>query len=269
MRLSLSQISTANASFEDDLLAYKTAGFEGIGLWQYKLSGDWVADRDALRGAGLEATNCVPLVPTILPNPVMEGPDDPQERIESICASIGLFANFRPASVLCLTGPVGGFGAAEARRIVIEGLTAASETAVELGVTFGLEPIHRSEHETFSFVHTIPEALELLDEAGLDDVGVMVDTYHVGDTDDVLGDVERHVDRITGLHVAEWAGEGTEGRALPGEGLGGAREVVEALRASGWDGWVDVEIFSTPEGFWGLPPDAAARSAYEAGRALL
>ena len=269
MRLSLSQISTANASFSDDLLAYTSAGFEGIGLWQYKLSGDWVADRDALRGAGLEATNCVPLVPTILPNPVMEGPNDPEERIESICASIGLFANFRPSSVLCLTGPIGGFGGTEARRIVIEGLQAAAETAREIGVTFGLEPIHGSERETFSFVHTIPEALELLDEAGLDDVGVMVDTYHVGDTADVLVDVERHLDRITGLHVAEHPTDASEGRALPGEGVGRTREIVDTLRRAGWDGWLDVEIFSTPEGFWGLPPDEAARRAYAAASALL
>jgi sugar phosphate isomerase/epimerase len=269
MRLSLSAISTANASFEDDLLAYRSAGFEGIGLWQYKLSGDWVADRDALRGAGLEATNCVPLVPTILPNPVMEGPNDPGERIESVCASIGLFANFQPASVLCLTGPIGNFGGAEARRIVIEGLQAAGDTARELGVTFGLEPIHGSERETFSFVHTIPEALELLTEAGLDDVGVMVDTYHVADTDGVLGDIERNVDRITGLHVAEWSADGSEGRALPGEGVGRTREIVDTLCAAGWDGWLDVEIFSTSEGFWGLAPDEAARRAYAAGRELL
>ena len=118
MRLSLSQISTANASFDDDLLAYRSAGFEGIGLWQFKLSGDWVADRDAVHGAGLEVTNCVPLVPTILPNPVIEGPSDPDERIESICASIGLFANFRPASVLCLTGPVGSFGEIWSGRLI-------------------------------------------------------------------------------------------------------------------------------------------------------
>lgn len=269
MRLSLSQISTAYESFEDDLLAYRSAGFEGIGLWQFKLSGDWVADRDALRGAGLEATNCVPLVPTILPNPVMEGPDDPDERIESLCASIGLFANFRPASVLCLTGPVGSLGGAEARRVVIEGLQAAAETAREIGVAFGLEPVHSSERETFSFVHAIPEALELLDDAGLDDVGVMVDTYHVGDTETVLADLERHVDRITGLHVADHSSDGSEGRALPGEGAGRTRELVDTLRGAGWDGWLDVEIFSTPDGFWGLPPDEAARRAYAAGRALL
>ena len=45
-----------------------------------------------------------------------------------------------------------------------------------------------------------------------------------------------------------------------------ARELVETLRGAGWDGWLDVEIFSTPEGFWGLPADEAARRAYAAGR---
>jgi sugar phosphate isomerase/epimerase len=269
VRLSLSQISTANASFDDDLLAYRAAGFDGIGLWEYKLSGDYVADRDALHGAQLEVTNCVPLVPTILPTPVIEGPEDPDARIQSICASIGLFANFRPASVLCLTGPVGSFGDAEARRIVIDGLQAVGETARELGVTFGLEPIHRSQRDQFSFVHTLPEALELLAEAGLDDVGVMVDSFHLGDTDDVLAELERHVDRVTGLHVAEHPADGREGRVLPGEGTTPAAEVVQTLRAAGWDGWVDLEIFSTPAGFWGLEPAEAARRAYAAAAPLL
>jgi sugar phosphate isomerase/epimerase len=269
LRLSLSQISTANAPFADDLVAYRAAGFEGIGLWQFKLSGDWVADADALRGAGLEATNCVPLVPTILPNPVIEGPADVDERIESLCASIGLFANFRPASVLCLTGPVGSFGEPAARRLVVEGLQAAAETARELGVTFGLEPIHRSQRQQFSFVHSFGEALELLGEAGLDDVGVMVDTFHLGDTEGVFADLERHADRVTGLHVADHPADGREGRVLPGEGATPTAELVRALRGAGWDGWLDVEIFSTPEGFWGLPADEAARRAYAAAAALV
>jgi len=269
VRLSLSQISTANASFDEDLLAYRAAGFDGIGLWEYKLSGDDVADRDALHGAQLEATNCVPLVPTILPNPVMAGPEDPEERIDSLRASVFRFAELRPSSVLGLTGPIGSFGEAEARRIVVEGLQAVAEAAAECGVRFGLEPIHRSQRDEFSFVHTLPEALELLDEAGLDDVGVMVDTYHLGDTDDVLADLERHVDRVTGLHVAEHPLDGSEGRVLPGEGRTPAAGVVQALRAAGWDGWLDVEIFSTPDGFWGLEPGEAARRAHAAASPLL
>jgi sugar phosphate isomerase/epimerase len=269
VKLALSQISTPATPFAESVEAYRAAGFDGIGLWEFALSGDDEADRVTLTAAGLGVANCVPLVPTILPNPVIEGPDDPEERIAAICGSVARFASFEPSSVLCLTGPVGVFGEAEARRIAIEGLRAIAAAADGAGVRFGLEPIHTSQRAEFSFVHTIPEALELLDEAGLDGVGVMVDTFHLGDTDDVLADLERHVDRVTGLHVAEHPLDGREGRVLPGEGRPPAAEIVQALRAAGWDGWLDVEIFSTPEGFWGLEPAEAARRAHAAARALL
>ena len=82
MTLSLSEISTVGASFEEDVRAYAAAGFDGIGIWEMKL-GDDEADLRTLRSAGLRATNCVPNVPSILPNSVIDGPDDVEERIES------------------------------------------------------------------------------------------------------------------------------------------------------------------------------------------
>jgi len=268
VKLALSQISTPTTPFAEAVEAYRAAGFEGIGLWEFALGGDDEADRATLAAAGLGVANCVPLVPTILPNPVMEGPDDPDERIAAICSSVERFGAFEPSSVLCLTGPVGTFGEAEARRIVVEGLRAIAATAERAGVRFGLEPIHTSQRAEFSFVHTIPEALELLDEAGLDEVGVMVDTFHLADTAGVLSDLERHVDRVTGLHVADHPADGSDGRVLPGHGVTRTAEVVRALAAAGWDGWLDVEIFSTPDGFWALPAEEAARLAHAAAANL-
>ena len=64
---SLSEISTVSASFRDDLRAYAAAGFDGIGIWEMKLGPDHEADLEALRASGLNVTNCVPLVPSILP----------------------------------------------------------------------------------------------------------------------------------------------------------------------------------------------------------
>jgi len=59
--------------------------------------------------SGLGVSNCIPAIPSILPLaiPGMEGPPDPAERIEALCASMGRLAAYRPASVLCLTGPIG------------------------------------------------------------------------------------------------------------------------------------------------------------------
>ena len=38
------------------------------------------------------------------------GPEDVEERIEALCASMHRFARYEPDCVLCLTGPAGGRG---------------------------------------------------------------------------------------------------------------------------------------------------------------
>jgi sugar phosphate isomerase/epimerase len=272
VKLSLSEISTLDASFSDDVTAYAAAGFDGIGIWEFKLPDDDDANTELVRRAGLGVGNCVPAVPTILQLrlPGMEGPSDPEDRIAALCASMHRLARYRPASVLCLTGPAGGLAPHEARALVVDGLRRVAQAAAAAGVRLGLEPAHTSQRESTSIVHSIGEAIELLDEAGLDDVGVMVDAFHVWDTPAVLEEVERHAARITGVHLADWPREaGRTDRVLPGEGRSRTRELVEALRRAGWDGYVEVEIFSTPGGFWSLRADEAARRAHAALSRLL
>jgi sugar phosphate isomerase/epimerase len=272
VKLSLSEISTVNASFAEDVAAYAAAGFDGIGIWEFKLPEGDDDNVALLRRAGLGVGNCVPAVPTILQLgiPGMEGPPDPEDRVAALCASMHRLARYRPASVLCLTGPAGSRAPHDARALVVDGLRQVADAAATAGVRLGLEPAHASQHESTSIVHSIGEAVELLDDAGLDGVGVMVDAYHLWDTPTVWDDIERHAARITGVHVADWPpNDGRTDRVLPGEGRSRTREVVEALRRAGWDGYVEVEIFSTPDGFWSLPVEEAARRAYAAVRQLL
>lgn len=270
MKLALSEISTIGASFAEDVAAYSAAGFEAIGLWEFKLPPDDDGNLALLRQAGLAVANCVPAVPSILPLriPGMEGPPDPAERIESICRSVRRFARYEPESVLCLTGPVGELEAGEARALVADGLHRIAAAARDAGVRLGLEPIHPGQRDVASFVHTVGEAVALLDEAGLGDVGVMADTYNLWHAS--LEELRVHSARITGLHVADEPAEpGRADRELPGANGGRTAEVVEVLRAAGWDGSLDVEIFSEPERFWGLPVDEAARRARAAAARLL
>jgi len=268
VRLALSEISTVNASFAEDVPAYAAAGFDAIGLWEFKLPEEDDANRALLEAHGLSVAICVPAGPSILPLaiPGMEGPADPDERIEAICASVLRFAAYEPECVACLTGPAGDRSEDEARSVAVEGLRRIAATARASGVRIGFEPIHPSERDTTSFVNTVAEAVTLLDGAGLDDVGILLDTYNVWDDGDAARWVAEHTARVAGVHLARPAGDGS-GRALP-EPTGRERDVVEALRAGGWRGSLDVEIFSSPDGFWSLDVDEAARRAYKAAAAL-
>ena len=266
MTLSLSEISTVGASLRDDLRAYAAAGFDGIGIWEMKL-GDDKADLEAVRASGLRVTNCVPLVPSILPNTVVEGPEDVETRVEALCASMRRFARYEPDCVLCLTGPAGDRDEGEARGLVIDGLRRVAAAADDAGVRLGLEPIHVSQRGDLTLITTIPETLALLDEAGLPDVGIMVDLWHVGDTPAIERHFAENVDRITGVHVADWFAEPRGDRALPGEGISRTAELMQVLRNAGWRGSFDVEVFGDaerPDSLWSLDVDEAAKRAYAA-----
>jgi sugar phosphate isomerase/epimerase len=270
VKLALSEISTVTASFAEDVTAYAAAGFDGIGIWEMKLPADDGANTAVLEDAGLEVANCIPSVPSVLPLrlPGMEGPTDVHERVAALCASMHRLARYRPESVLCLTGPMGDLDAEQARRVVVEGLREIAAAARQAGIRLGLEPATPRQRETVSFVNSIAQALDVLQEAGLEDVGVMVDTYNLWHEEPRA--LARVAERVTGLHVADEPAEpGRDDRVLPGEGGAQSAEQVRALVDAGWDGFVDVEIFSTPDRFWGLPVDEAARRAHAAGRALL
>jgi sugar phosphate isomerase/epimerase len=269
VRLALSEISTVGASFSDDVGAYAAAGFDGIGIWEFKLPDDDASNRTLLREHGLGVANCVPTVPSILPLglPGMEGPTDPGERIDALCTSVRRLAAYEPECVLCLTGPTGRLEPSRARAIVVEGLREIAAAAREAGARFGLEPSTPRQRETVSFVNSVADTLALLEDAGLDDVGLMADTYNLWREDPAR--LAAVAERITGLHVADEPAEtDRDDRVLPGEGGARSAEHVHALREAGWDGYLDVEIFSTPDRFWGLPGEEAARRAYEAAVAL-
>jgi sugar phosphate isomerase/epimerase len=266
---SISQISTLQASFAEDVEAYAAAGADGIGIWELKLPQGGDAESLALvRASGLEVTNCVLAIPSILPLPLLDGPVDPRERVEAVCASIRRLAAFEPQSVVCLTGPSGGLDPGEARRIVVEGLRRIGREAQAAGVRVGLEPIQRIGAEDWTIASTIPEALELLDEAGDANFGIMFDVWNLWNSASLYDDIREHVGRFTGVHVSDWR-EPTRGwadRVLPGDGVADVPRILAALDEAGWRGPYDLEIFSDDGTFgddydgslWRLPAQELA-----------
>lgn len=260
MRISISEITTVGATFEQDLAAYRAAGAGGIGIWEFKL-GDDATDLARLRESGLEATHCVPAVPSILPLPLMEeGPAEPEARVEAICASVRRLAAYEPACVLFLTGP------GDDREAVVEGIRRIADEGERSGVRVALEPIQPEFAEYWTIVSSLAETRELLDEAGRDDAGIMFDTWHLWNTEGVPEEIGRYASRIAGVHVADWREptRNTNDRVFPGDGVAPLREILDALDGAGYDGWYDVEIFSDAElegSLWALPPDEAASRA--------
>jgi sugar phosphate isomerase/epimerase len=274
-RFSISAVSTLAAGFAEDLTAYCSAGADGIGIWELKLpAGEDERSLAMVRDSGLDVTNCVPQVPSILPLPLIDGPVEPRERVEAICASIRRLAPFEPQSLVCLTGPAGPLGPEEARRLVIEGLHRIGREAKANGVRVGLEPIQRIGADQWTIATSVPEALDLLDEAEEPALGITFDVWHLWNTETLLADIAAQADRFTGVHVSDWR-EPTRGwadRVLPGEGVADVPAIVAALDDAGWEGPYDLEVFSDngtfgtayPDSLWDVPAAELARRGREA-----
>jgi len=274
-RFSISQVSTLASSFADDVRAYAAAGADGIGVWELKL-GDG-PDGEALEqlaASGLGSATAVPTVPSILPLPLLPGPEDPEERIDLLCESVHRLAAFQPSAVLCFTGPAGARDPDEARATAVDGLQQVAREAEIAGVRLALEPFQREGTEDWSLINTLDEAAELAGEVGGDAVGIQFDVWHLWNSADVLEEIPRHARLIAGVHVNDWR-EPTRGwadRVLPGAGAADLPAILGVLEDVGWEGFYDLEIFSDngafgsayPDSLWDLDAAELARRGREA-----
>jgi D-psicose/D-tagatose/L-ribulose 3-epimerase len=119
-----------------------------------------------------------------------------------------------------------------------EGLREAGEYAAEHGIRLGMEPLNRFETD---LVNTTEQGLDLCARIGLDNVGLLLDTFHMNiEEKDVGAAIRAAGDRIVLFHACE------NDRGTPGAGHVDWATVADALADAGYDGDVVIESF-TPE----------------------
>jgi sugar phosphate isomerase/epimerase len=244
---SVSELTTLPDSFETDLDQYTRTGADGIGLWEGKIAG--LPDAEALaafRASGLHASLCLPNVWSLMPNPRFAEPREPAQRIAGIIESLERLAPFGPAAVMVTPGGAQSLPADEAHRIIIDGMRQITGEAARLGLRIALEPIRKSSN---GFISSFGQALEVIEEVGADNLGVVLDIWHVWDDPELRPTISAHADRIYGVQVNDWRDptRAPSDRVLPGEGIADVPGIIAALLAAGFSGWYDLEVMS--EGF--------------------
>jgi D-psicose/D-tagatose/L-ribulose 3-epimerase len=117
-------------------------------------------------------------------------------------------------------------------------LRRAAAYARERSVKLAVEPLNRFETD---LVNTVDQGLRLVDEIGADNVGLLLDTFHMNiEEKDLPAAIRRAAGRIIELHAC------SNDRGTPGEDHQPWPEIVAALRDARYDGPVVIEAF-TPE----------------------
>ncbi len=205
-------------------------------------------------------------------------PGEHAAMLEEAAALTRLAVEVGATNVQLLTGPVdpggaysgpAGLAPDELRRVTATALREVADLGAPLGIRYYLEPL------AWTPLSTLAAAVEVIDEAGRDNVGLVLDYWHLwhrGTTPDDIARLDRRY--ISGVDLSDSLGpRGDCGpdqrtrRVWPGEGSIPLREWSDAVRSTGFDGWWDNELYSPPH--WELDATHIATGLLQVLRATL
>jgi sugar phosphate isomerase/epimerase len=170
--------------------------------------------------------------------------DDPAVRaaaIERIKSHVPLAAHLDAIIILGLIRGItpGGQTHEQSMAYLVEALQECAGVATETGVRFALEPLNRYETD---LIHTVADGLALVERVGAENLGLLLDTFHMNIEEPVIEDSIRACgDRIFHFHVAD------SNRWYPGAGHLDFESILKALFATGYQGYISGEFMPLPD----------------------
>ena len=149
--------------------------------------------------------------------------------------------------VVLVCGAVPGMDLAVARQQILDGIHAVEPHAKACGVKLSIEPLHPMYAGDRSAVNTLEQANNMVMTLGSEWVGVTVDVYHLWWDPFLRAEIGRCKDMIFSYHVSDWRTPTRDllnDRGMMGEGCIPLRDIRGWVENAGFDGPIEVEIFS-------------------------
>jgi sugar phosphate isomerase/epimerase len=272
-RLDLCSMNTATLGYREPIATtidrVARAGFGSIAPWRREVDGEDVAAvARRIRDAGLAVSGYCrsTYIPAADPAAFAAGLDDNRRAIDQ-AAVLGA-----ACFVLVVGGlPDGSRDLPDARGQLVEGTGLLHEYARGVGVRLALEPLHPMYAADRSVLSTLAQALDIAEALEPDDghppmLGVAVDVYHVWWDPALMAGIERagRNRRLFAFHVCDWRRETRDlllDRGMMGDGVIDIRAIRGAVEAAGYDGAVEVEVFSSTDWWTRDPAEVIAIAA--------
>lgn len=117
----------------------------------------------------------------------------------------------------------------------VDSMKKIAKTAADYGVTYCVEVVNRYEG---CVLNTAAEAVDYVDAVGADNVGILLDTYHMNIEEDSFSDaIHTAGDKLKGVHF------GDNNRRCPGRGHIDFDEIAAALKDIGYKDQIVSELF--------------------------
>ncbi len=244
-RLCIHTITTKPWSIEEASGNYSAAGVKGITVWRDTLSGrDIKKTGDMLRQNGLTVVSLCRggFFPSREQSKRQAAIDDNRRAIdEAFRLGTGLIV------LVCGADPAQSLE--DSRKQIFEGISAVLPDAEAAGVRLAIEPLHPMYADTRSAINTIAQANDMAEKLNSPWVGVAVDVFHLWWDPQLEKEIERcgKHDNLLAFHICDWKSPTVDmlnDRGLMGEGCIPLRKIRSWVEATGFNGFIEVEIFS-------------------------
>lgn len=243
-RLAIHTMTTKPWDLPTACAKYAAAGVPGVGLWRQWLDGRPLdASKQMLDEHGLKAVSLVRS--GFYPHRNAAGK---QAAFDDNIKALDEAAAVGAPQVVLVCGALPELSLAENRRHITEGIASLIDHASSVGVKLSIEPLHPMYADCRSAVNTIGQCNDMLDQIGDEWVGIAADVYHIWWDPQLEQEVKRAGKRIIGFHVCDWLTPTPDllnDRGLMGEGCIDNRGIRQLVEAAGFDGPIEVEVFST------------------------
>ncbi|MFB2586950.1 sugar phosphate isomerase/epimerase family protein [Herbiconiux liukaitaii] len=254
-RLALNQRTTANWSLREAIDGAAAAGLGGIGVWREPLSevglktaARWIAD------SGLRVSSiCRGGFFTVIDQAARRAAHDENLRALEEAATLGA------ATLVLVPGglPEGSKDLVGARSRAVEAIAELAPVAKQLGVVLGIEPMNPIFAADRGVVSTLGQALDIAEQFAPDEVGVVIDTFHLWWEPRVDAEIARAgaMGRIVSYQVCDWItplpADTLLSRGMMGDGHIDFPHFTRQVAAAGYTGDIEVEIFHAD--VWAAP----------------
>jgi len=263
-RLDLCSINTATLGYQtpigETVEAVARAGYGAICPWRREMEGEEVAlVARQIQDAGLKVSGYCRS--TYIPAATRQGF---QENVLDNCRAIDQTAELGAASFVMVVGslPEGSRDLDDARKQLAEGTAMMLDHARSVGTRLSLEPLHPMYAGDRSCLNTLEQALDLCEAIepapdGAPALGVAIDLYHLWWDPKLPEQIARAgaQNRIFAFHVCDWlvpTRDMLTDRGMMGDGVIDIPPIRAMVEEAGYDGAVEVEIFSSFD-WWKRP----------------
>lgn len=244
-RLCIHTITTKPWGIEEAAKNYSANGVKGITVWRDALTGrDIKQTGDMLRQQGLSVVSLCRggFFPSKEPSGRQAAIDDNRRAIEE-AFELGT----RLIVLVCGADPAQSLE--DSRKQIHDGISAILPDAEAANVRLAIEPLHPMYADTRSAINTMSQANDLAESLNTPWIGVAVDVYHVWWDPRLEKEIERCGKNraLLAFHICDWKSPTVDmlnDRGLMGEGCIPIRKIRSWVEATGFNGFIEVEIFS-------------------------